>query len=49
MMALVERYMRDAEWRGSVAQQCRDFAERELAWPLIARQHMEAYEQLAKS
>jgi glycosyltransferase involved in cell wall biosynthesis len=49
MIALVERYLREREWRDATALKCRQFAETELAWPLIARQHMEVYEALAKS
>ena len=47
MVALVERYLEDSDWRERVARDGRAFAERELNWPLIARQHLEAYEELA--
>lgn len=47
MIALVERYLKEREWRDEVAERCRAFAESQLAWPLIARQHLETYEELA--
>jgi glycosyltransferase involved in cell wall biosynthesis len=47
MIALIEQYLAQPGWRNRIAQQCREFAVRTLAWPLIARQHLEAYEALA--
>jgi glycosyltransferase involved in cell wall biosynthesis len=46
MVALVERYLADATWRHAVGAHCRAFAERELAWPIIARHHLKAYTEL---
>jgi glycosyltransferase involved in cell wall biosynthesis len=47
MIALVERYLEDREWRNETGKRCRAFAETELPWPLIAQLHLEAYEELA--
>jgi glycosyltransferase involved in cell wall biosynthesis len=47
MIALVERYLQEHHWREDVGERCRDFAETWLPWPLIARQHLEIYEELA--
>jgi glycosyltransferase involved in cell wall biosynthesis len=46
MVELVERYLEDRAWRDATADRCREFAETQLAWPLIARQHLEVYESL---
>lgn len=46
MATLVERYLEDREWRNNISRQCREFAEKELAWPLVARRHLEVYEEL---
>ena len=46
MVKLVERYIADPEWRDETSRNCRQFAERELAWPLVARKHMELYQEL---
>lgn len=46
MVALVERYLGHREWRDEISLQCREFAVRELSWPLIARRHLETYEEL---
>ena len=44
MIALLERYLGDPGWRNEVARNCRQFAEQNLSWPLIAKQHLEAYQ-----
>ena len=43
MIELVEEYLGNSKRRGEVARASRDFAVNQLAWPLIARQHMETY------
>jgi glycosyltransferase involved in cell wall biosynthesis len=45
MLALVERYLRQPEWREQIGKACRAFAEENLAWPLIAQQHMAVYQE----
>ena len=46
MLDLVEAYLADDSLRERVASVGRAFAERELAWPRIARQHLDAYRAL---
>jgi glycosyltransferase involved in cell wall biosynthesis len=46
MIALVERYISRPEWRAEVARRCRQFAEATLAWPLVAKRHLQAYQEL---
>jgi len=43
MVALVERYLSQPEWRNKIGQRCRQFAEQILAWPLMAQKHLEVY------
>jgi glycosyltransferase involved in cell wall biosynthesis len=43
MLALIERYLTQSLWRDEVGRSCRAFACDQLAWPLIARRHMEIY------
>jgi len=47
MIALVNRYLENPAWRNNTSLLCREFAETQLAWPLVARQHLETYEALA--
>lgn len=47
MISLVEQYLAQPAWRDEVGQKCRGFAEAELAWPLIARRHLEVFQQMA--
>jgi glycosyltransferase involved in cell wall biosynthesis len=47
MVDLVGQYLVNIPWRNEVSRACRDFAVTQLAWPLVARQHLETYEQLA--
>lgn len=49
MVAVIERYLTDPGWRNQVARQSREFAEQQLAWPLIAEQHLAAYAELVSS
>lgn len=46
MLELVERYLDNAAWRDEVVLASRRFAEQTLAWPLVARRHMEIYSEL---
>jgi glycosyltransferase involved in cell wall biosynthesis len=47
MIDLVGQYLAKPEWRSEVSRACRQFAVSQLAWPLIARQHLETYQALA--
>ena len=47
MLHLVERYLHDRDWRNKVAADCRRFAVTHLAWPIVAQEHLAAYESLA--
>lgn len=46
MVALVEQYLSEPEWRDEIGGQCRRFAEQKLAWPLVAEKHLESYRAL---
>ena len=46
MIALVEQYLSQPAWRNEMGRACRQFAEETLAWPLIAQQHLKAYQEL---
>jgi len=43
MVKLIRDYLHDPKWRDEVGRASRDFAEGQLAWPLVARQHLEFY------
>jgi glycosyltransferase involved in cell wall biosynthesis len=43
MLALIEKHLNDPAWRDEAARKARAFAETELAWPLIARRHLDVY------
>ena len=43
---LIEQYLNQSDWRDEVARRCREFAQKNLAWPLIAQKHLETYESL---
>jgi glycosyltransferase involved in cell wall biosynthesis len=47
MIVLVKQYLSKSAWRDEIGQRCRQFAEQELAWPLVAQRHLEAYRELA--
>jgi glycosyltransferase involved in cell wall biosynthesis len=47
MIALIEEYLLKSGWRDEIGQKCRRFAEETLAWPLVARKHFQAYQELA--
>jgi len=46
MVALVERYLANPDWRNDVSRRCRGFVEQNMAWPLVARKHLEFYQDL---
>jgi glycosyltransferase involved in cell wall biosynthesis len=46
MVELIAEYVTKPALRNEVAQQCRQFAEANLAWPLVARKHIAAYEEI---
>jgi glycosyltransferase involved in cell wall biosynthesis len=46
MIDLVEKYISQPAWRNETGRQCRQFAEDHMAWPLVAKKHLQAYEEL---
>lgn len=48
MIALIEQYLDRPSWRNEIAQAARAFAETHLAWPIIARAHLDMYRELAE-
>jgi glycosyltransferase involved in cell wall biosynthesis len=46
---LCERYVADPVWRARIATGCRAFALRTLAWPVVARRHLDLYAEIAAS
>ena len=46
MIDLVGQYLDKPSWRNEIGQQCRQFAEKTLAWPLIVHRHLEVYHEL---
>jgi glycosyltransferase involved in cell wall biosynthesis len=46
MVSLVKRYLSTPKWRDEIGRRCREFAEEKLAWPAVARRHLEAYQEL---
>jgi glycosyltransferase involved in cell wall biosynthesis len=48
MVALMEKYLDGAGWRNEIGARGREFAVNALAWQIIAQQHLEAYETLAR-
>jgi glycosyltransferase involved in cell wall biosynthesis len=47
MVSLVEQYLSSPAWREQVGHGCRAFAETHLAWPMVAKQHINIYQQFA--
>jgi glycosyltransferase involved in cell wall biosynthesis len=47
MVDLVGQYLNNSTWRNEVSRASRQFALEELAWPIIAKRHLEAYTTLA--
>jgi glycosyltransferase involved in cell wall biosynthesis len=47
MIALMEDYLARPAWRDEVGARLRAFAEAELAWPVVARQHLDFYREIA--
>jgi glycosyltransferase involved in cell wall biosynthesis len=48
LAALCERYVAEPAWRAGVAAASRAFALATLAWPVIARRHLELYREVAR-
>lgn len=47
MIDLIEQYLMQPEWRNEIAKECRQFSVDNLAWPIIAQKHLEAYQALS--
>jgi glycosyltransferase involved in cell wall biosynthesis len=47
MARLTQRFLDDRAWRDEVSGRCREFAVRHLAWEKTAREHLQAYAELA--
>ena len=48
LASLCERYVAEPAWRAGIATASRTFAIETLAWPVIARRHLELYESVAR-
>jgi len=46
MIDVVEQYLAKPAWRDEVSKKCRQFAEETLAWPLVAKKHIQTYGEL---
>ena len=46
MIKLVEKYLSDETYRNKISKKQREFAEQKLAWPIIAKKHLEVYKEL---
>jgi len=46
MVELIAEYVAKPAWRNEVARKCRQFAEANLAWPLVARKHLATYQEI---
>lgn len=46
MVRIIEKYLADEAYRQDTALQCRRFAERDLAWPVIAQRYIQFYDEL---
>jgi glycosyltransferase involved in cell wall biosynthesis len=46
MLSLIERYLKEPDWRDSVSRSVRTFASEKLPWPLIAEKHVQAYQEI---
>lgn len=47
MVSLVGQYLANPQLRNDTARRCREFVERNMAWPLVAQKHLEFYKHLA--
>jgi glycosyltransferase involved in cell wall biosynthesis len=47
MVDLVNEYLNSSTRRNEVSRACREFAVTQLAWPIVAQQHLKTYESLA--
>lgn len=45
MVALVEQYLAQPQWRHEVGQRCRRFVEENMTWPKVAQKHLEVYQE----
>lgn len=48
MIGLIEQYLDRPSWRDEIARAVRAFAETHLAWPAVARAHLDAYRELTE-
>ena len=48
MIDLIEEHLNRPGWRNEIGKASREFALNELAWPVIAKKHLEIYETLAR-
>lgn len=46
MIQLVEHYIQNPTYRSLISRAIREFAEVELAWPVVAQKHLDAYADL---
>lgn len=46
MIALVDAYLTNPNWRDEISKNSRKFAEEKLAWPMVAKKHLELYQEL---
>jgi glycosyltransferase involved in cell wall biosynthesis len=46
MINLLEQYLTKPDWRDKVGQRCRQFAEENMAWPVVVQKHLNAYREL---
>lgn len=46
MIVLVEKYLGNPPWRDEIGAACRRFVEQKMAWPIVAKKHVELYQEL---
>ncbi len=46
MIALVEKYLDNLDWRNEISQRSRKFSEKTLDWEVVTQMHLEAYQYL---
>ena len=46
LVNLIEQYLKEKEWRNEVATRARKFAEENLSWGTVAKEHLKAYRDL---
>jgi glycosyltransferase involved in cell wall biosynthesis len=47
MISLLEQYLANPKWRNETGLRCRQFVEQNMAWPLVAKKHLEIYRALS--